>query len=1363
MKLLHFNKSVGYIVTTVLSLCFLCACYFFIYLPANERRIEEQRFRTLQNIDRNIHEKIENSVSLLNNIISADRNANTKAYIDNFSKEKFMLSVPDREVNAYKNKAGKNVDSLVKVVVNDSISQVTIDLQKMSSKDSAVLRGSLKFSFMQFIEYMLPDAVFDEYIIFSKGKTVFQSFPSGISILKEDSLIKIKQGLGGSLVKNINSGGKEYKFFLHEVNFGGENRWILGGMLSTSRFYKERSQLPAGIIMLLIIVVVGMIVIFPWIKLYQMGSKDRLTLADGASTILVSMILMSLLFLCLFKYNKFIRIGASPDSKRTLASQINKNFYNETRRQYEFLKYYDSLRNKHNIQSDIVNLKKESIAYRDNSNVGTNTKSGITIKSLQDSLKNWNDVADIKQLYWLNSTGQEKFNWTEEANNAPHSNFSSRNYFKSIKENNAYYLDGDSTKKYFLDQVISWTTGVFTSIISMRSKDPDVYVAASSFSMSSVDNTLLPAGYSFAIIDNNGKVLYHSMKARNLNENVKSEFYDSASITSCINFRLESEFITDYYSKTYSVLVTPMENLPYNIIIFSDKSFQETRDIEVYSFTFSMLLVLFVYIVLQLGITFLVSSRRSFFKKQLFDTSWIGPKDFRHKEYLLSSALNLLIIIILVSCFPRTTFLQFLFLLLFAIIFISLFFNKLLAKRYLRINKINNYRYKMYAVKLLLVLLVIHYFIASCVLDNIIPITIIELAVISMGILFILYANSLSTGIRKLLPAKWKYINSFSLMVLSTLIITSGIPVAFFYISSYNFEQNLSIRYKQTDYANRLLEKPKLNLSFSNNGPSYNTTGLYYDSSYISEFPTVIPETGIHKNESMTIEKEKSLQLLSAFRLLMSDKAVKTDKLSVGGAADNSVTYHPGFFDTHPDSGINTYRQTGIKGRYLQLKSYAINYKIPAVFVKKNFFYYWIWLIAALVIFYFVILNIVKKLFCLNLPNLDIWKELDDKILTDNKLNKFLFVIGLPGAGKVHTILEKLKHKVINCNGEELIFNKANPEDNNVLLADLINIPDKGSEIGNDESWIEFTEETINPKYKVVIFNHFEYNIQDDFTNLAKLDMLEQLMLKSQCKVIILSTIHPINFLDSLNENSISNKRSDVSDKKNEASEKSGHDLERWHVLLGHYRIAIMPITKQVNNHKDFSNQLLRSETNYTHFLHDMQDVTLKIAHEIKVRNSDKKTDGLALKLQITAHYFYMYIWQSLTKEEKFLLYDLAEDNLVNSYDDYNLTILIAKGVIINSNGSPHLFNRGFRNFILTAIGSTEAMKIKERIKENGNWGNLRTPLIIVILAILAFLLISQQEAYSKLLTYVAALSAGIPLVLKILSLFDKNAPKTGS
>jgi fumarate reductase subunit D len=68
-------------------------------------------------------------------------------------------------------------------------------------------------------------------------------------------------------------------------------------------------------------------------------------------------------------------------------------------------------------------------------------------------------------------------------------------------------------------------------------------------------------------------------------------------------------------------------------------------------------------------------------------------------------------------------------------------------------------------------------------------------------------------------------------------------------------------------------------------------------------------------------------------------------------------------------------------------------------------------------------------------------------------------------------------------------------------------------------------------------------------------------------------------------------------------------------------------------------------------------------------------------------------------------------------------------------------------------------MKIKNRIKDNGNWSKLKTPLLIVLLAILTFLLTFQEEAYSKVITYVAALGTGIPVVIKLLSFFDKSKP----
>ena len=91
------------------------------------------------------------------------------------------------------------------------------------------------------------------------------------------------------------------------------------------------------------------------------------------------------------------------------------------------------------------------------------------------------------------------------------------------------------------------------------------------------------------------------------------------------------------------------------------------------------------------------------------------------------------------------------------------------------------------------------------------------------------------------------------------------------------------------------------------------------------------------------------------------------------------------------------------------------------------------------------------------------------------------------------------------------------------------------------------------------------------------------------------------------------------------------------------------------------------------------------------------------------------------------------------------------------------LFNKGFRNFILTAIGQTEADRIKAQVKANGNWDSLKTPLLLTMLAILAFLFTSQQEAYSRIVTYITAFSAGIPAILKIFSMFGSSPQKSSS
>jgi len=408
-------------------------------------------------------------------------------------------------------------------------------------------------------------------------------------------------------------------------------------------------------------------------------------------------------------------------------------------------------------------------------------------------------------------------------------------------------------------------------------------------------------------------------------------------------------------------------------------------------------------------------------------------------------------------------------------------------------------------------------------------------------------------------------------------------------------------------------------------------------------------------------------------------------------------------------------------------------------------------LLFALAVFYVMIQNIISKLFCLKLPDLAEWNPLDDKIIDTSNLNKLLFIIGLPGSGKLSIIKDKIKNGEIQIENGSLSYDENNDQASNVFVADFINIPDYGDKRESDPVWIAFKAATFAEKNKLIIVNHFEYNIQDAVTNRLKLNFLEGLMLDSKCKIIILSTVHPVSFLDSIMDQAI------------EPTDKSapGQDLERWHVLLGHYRIIVFPLQQLISNDIDSTLDAIYKETQQTHFLIKIQQYAIEIAKDLRIRKEPVNADELAFKLQITSHYFYMYIWQSLTKEEKFLLYDLAEDNLVNPFNDYDLNMLLAKGIITRPDGTLKLFNKGFRNFILTAIGNSEAMKIKNNIKDNGNWNQLKNPLIILVLAILAFLLTSQQEVYSKLISYVAALVAGLPVVLKLFSFLSKSDQKS--
>ncbi len=1371
------GKGILAIFSTILIIVFLVLSYLYVYIPSNERRIRAQGFRAMQNIDRNIQAKIQNSVSLLGNILSAyisnnKKDVNIQDYIkkNTFGSFKLTPIVPIKE-SAFNKLFGSNNDRFYTIREDTSSHQYILSFYKKQDNHKAY-KISMEMDIAQFFKPLMPNNVlFDEYLVFNGQKTAYQTFPSGLREVNQDSLLSKKNGIKGADILTREIGGTVYQLFLQPVNFTSGSKLIISGLLTNEKYQYEKKQLPSGVVQLLIIVALGIIILLPTIKLYHMGSQDRLTLFDGISAVIIAMLLMSLLFFILFKYNVQFRQSKTSDSKDVLATKIVSAFNHEIQANYKILSDLDLLAaTSKNFHKDMGEIGKDDSLSKASKN-NTKLRGSINAILKQNNFRK----GDFNQVYWLDQTGEELFKWDSLKYNGPHGNFGQRNYVKNILAKKAYLLKVNKTEPYYLDQVISWTTGVFTTVISRKSvlSSPNhTIVEAFSFNMKCLDQVVLPAGYTFAIIDGQGNVLYHGDKNRNLKENLLQEFSEHEELQSCMEAHAQKSFKTAYMGKDYVVAVKPIQGLPYFIAVFSDISFIDTRDVEIYCFTLAMLFAFFCFLVMEMAVVFLFSSAGSYFKKQRFYINWIGPKASFSRYYLLSSILNMAMVLLLSIAFKWSSFAEFFFMLSFSATAILVFLISLFARRYKKENEPTFLKIKKRTMRALLVFIGLINLMAVLILDQLTRFFLFEIIALLLAAgLFVFGENWVDRpGQKQAKKPKFfassglGFTHNFALMVLTRLVITSGLPVVLFYVMVYNYEQNLLIRYRQYNFAQRLIGKEMNAGSDALSGFKNGSDGVYADNSWISSVSYSTKSNGRFKN--YLPEENLTIGLLKFFHFYRDSSAIRENHLYQSNAADSSFFYNHLYKGPLNDTtGTQSFLQNPYKSGYLKVESKTLNYRLPSL-LKKQEIPFWLLMLFLLGIFYALVLNIIKKLFALDLPETEVWEAIDKEVLLCKDLNKMLMVIGLPGSNKLSYIKEKISSKELRQDdGSEYVYDPNQPENNNVLLLDLIEIPDDITNLASEDNlrWQETEKAVFSKDYKLVLINHFEYNIKNEATNRIKLNLLERLMVMNKCKIIILSTIHPTAFLDSVNaqaEEALANASTSATGKA------SVQDLERWHILLGNYRLLIHKIehhTFEDVSEAELWKKTILKETQYSHFLNRMQGAAIKASGTIRNSQTTGNIDSLAFKLQVTAHYFYMYIWQSLTKEEKFLLYDLAEDGLVNGFNSYNLSMLVNKGVIIRDDTTLKLFNHGFRNFILTAIGNTEAMKIKIQMEDNGSWRKLKTPLLVVIFAILAFLLTSQQEAYSKLIAYITALATGIPTVIKLLSLFGNNsAQKSG-
>ncbi len=284
---------------------------------------------------------------------------------------------------------------------------------------------------------------------------------------------------------------------------------------------------------------------------------------------------------------------------------------------------------------------------------------------------------------------------------------------------------------------------------------------------------------------------------------------------------------------------------------------------------------------------------------------------------------------------------------------------------------------------------------------------------------------------------------------------------------------------------------------------------------------------------------------------------------------------------------------------------------------------------------------------------------------------------------------------------------------------------------------------------------------EDDHINMdQKLDEIAYLRLKTDREsILIISNLSPVDIYWKVK--SPNQSRSTYS-----LSYKRGIKEQAWRLLLSYFNKGFFRMDGGQLDRKEFIENVIRLECLRSVYLQEIQHDLIKRLRQNLINADDKmNSDKIILMIKSQAQLYYHSLWSSCSEDEKFLIYDMANDGVFNSDDVDAVQSLIRKGIFVKTANGISLMNRSFQTFILSNVSLTSTMLKAKKKDGSGTWNSIRVPISLTVIALAGFLFFTQKEIIDQTLAFSAALAAFIPTIRTIadnlrLFSFGKFIPK---
>jgi len=477
---------------------------------------------------------------------------------------------------------------------------------------------SMRFPIERFVgKYLqgLPEQIFDDVVLATEqGDVLYQSARSGVRISKLPQRPPIAAAAAqpagaGDAVKAppapsygdssrssglvfVDLAGEPYRLYLVPIvqlpsGQAGTpppgSQLLLAGLLRVSRFRAD-SMIPPGtalvtMILLLLIVIAAS---WPLLKFTSMRATERVPrrsvlyffVSTLATVIVVSMLALHLWYV--------FDLATVDRNLKTLAGAIERHFADEVGRALTVMESA----NKSRMFADALTKSMRPCQSSTSNNPELVPSSLLTLPGLRLT-----EYPYFDRIFWSDSSGHQRIKWDVSRTTTPAIVVADRPYFTETVAGHLWqFFEGPTAHERFrIDSVVSRITGEYTAVISQKAPpaalcgDTSLSVVSMVTPLISMIDPVTPPDYGFAVVDDAGNVVFHSIASRNGQEHFVDEVEDPTELRAAL-FSGQGKILTaNYWGLNNRMFVSRLASIqpsPWSLIVFYDLSgaAQETVD-----------------------------------------------------------------------------------------------------------------------------------------------------------------------------------------------------------------------------------------------------------------------------------------------------------------------------------------------------------------------------------------------------------------------------------------------------------------------------------------------------------------------------------------------------------------------------------------------------------------------------------------------------------------------------------------------------------------------------------------------------------------------------------------------------------------